>query len=146
MSKQKTRKLYNASFIEISGTYTAKGCESEFYETGSVKYGIKIYKKASLAQESYERQKLAASHGLAPKVGKFLIVKKKPGSKIYYGYQTEKAKDVEITDEIYKKQSSKLYENLVDLGLGGDFGDVNCGVLRGKLVAIDFGSHSESEW
>lgn len=146
MPYQTARKVSEISFVEIFGGYSARGAEAEFYQLGKRKYGIKLYKSFRLAKQSYERQKLAAEHGLAPKVGKMIMASKNSGKKLYYGYQTEKAADVEGSDTIYKKQKTGLKRSLRKIGLGGDFADVNCGVLGHKLVAVDFGSHSEANW
>lgn len=147
MPNQKVKKISDLSLVEVSGSFTARGSEAEFYELGNSKYGIKLYKYFRLANESYERQKLAAEHGLAPKVGKMIIATKKNSSKkIYYGYQTEKAANIEEEDDIYKEQKTGLCESLRGLGIGGDFVYLNCGVLDAKLVAVDFGSHSKSNW
>lgn len=143
---QKARTLKDHVFIEFSGNCDSYGCEAKFYRLGKSRYGIKLYTDFEIAKGAYERQRLAASHGLAPKVGKFVVAKKTDAKNIRYGYQTEKAREVFEDDPIYKKQSDSLYKKLKKLNLAGDFGDCNCGILKGKLVSVDFGSHSECEW
>lgn len=142
--RQKAKKISDFLYLEVSGDHTAKGSEALFYRLGKRKFGIKLYGSCPLAMSAFERQKLAASQGLAPKVGKFILAKKPNSPKLCYGYQTEKADEVSFKDDIFRKQSKGLLKRLKKLGLSGDFADVNCGVLRHKLVAVDFGSHSKS--
>ena len=144
--KQKARRICSIEFVKIQGPHTGNGAEAHFYQMGTCKYGIKIYTSLKLAMESYERQKLAAKHGLAPKVGKIVLAQRNNSKRFWYGYKTEKAREVSEKDQIFEKQADILLEKLRKIGLGGDFSDSNCGILGRKLVAIDFGSHSEADW
>lgn len=135
-------------FFEISGSYTFKGCQAHFYKMGNSKYGIKVYRTFNLAYESFLRQKKASSYGLAPKVKRMIIAKLNNNEELFFGYETEKAREIdfecEIDKTIYFKASSHLFKQLRRIGLCGDFGETNCGILNNKLVAVDFGSHSET--
>lgn len=140
--------LNSIPVYEIGGTHTSKGCEALFYRMGKQKYGLKLYRNFQLAYDSYNRQILAAKHGVGPKVGKFIMARKKECKTIYFGYETQKIEEYDHDNEdhtkIFNKQSERLFEKLSKLGLEGDFGDVNCGILDGILLAVDFGSHSAS--
>lgn len=149
MQTKKKISLNNIPLYEISGSYTSRGCEALYYSMGDSKYGLKLYKTFSLAYESYKRQMKAAQLSLGPKVGKFIMAKKKGKKSILFGYETQKAE--EYNDEnhrhkkIYIEQEQNLWNELKKIGLAGDFGDVNCGIIDGMLVAVDFGSHSDSD-
>lgn len=144
MDKQTKVVLDRFLFIRLTGTRTSAGTQASFFSMGKSKYGIKIYKDVNLAMSSYERQKKASRKGLAPKVGKLIFARLGNRSDLYYGYETEKAKSVSHTDNIWRKQSTSLRNKLEKIKLGGDFYPLNCGILHGKLVGIDFGSHSVS--
>jgi len=149
MPLQKIKKLSDLeiSLIEISGIHSDSGAEAYFYKLGNRKYGLKLYKSFSIAYKSYERQRLAAQHGLGPQVGKFVCVKEPTNNnQPCYGYETEKAISVKDNDLIFKRQQSGLQKKLRKIGLGGDFAAPNCGILKNKLVAIDFGTHSQADW
>jgi hypothetical protein len=140
----------NIPVYEISGKHTSRGCEALFYRMGRARYGLKLYRNFQLAYDSYNRQILAAKHGLGPEVGKFIMARKKGRKTILFGYETQKIEEYDHDNynhvKIFNKQSGRLYEKLRKLGLAGDFGDVNCGILNGILLAVDFGSHSNSDW
>lgn len=150
MQSKRKIALNNIPVYEISGKHTSRGCEALFYRMGRAKYGLKLYRNFQLAHDSYNRQILAAKHGLGPKVGKFIMARKKGCKTILFGYETQKIEEYDHDNErhvkIFNKQSDQLYEKLNELGLSGDFGDVNCGILDGILLAVDFGSHSNSDW
>jgi hypothetical protein len=136
--------------VEVSGEHSATGSEARFYEMKGNKYGIKLYKDLDVAEKTYERQKIANLHGLAPKVGRFLLIRKKESGILFFGYETEKARDIDLRNKydlkIWKEQSEKLYQALKLLKMSGDFDDINCGVIGNKLVAVDFGTHSKGSW
>jgi len=140
--QQKITKTKDMILVQINGTHTARGAEAFFYRLGRSKYGLKLFKSHKLARQVFERQKIAADAGVAPFVGKFVIAKKPGQTTLWYGYQTEKASEVFYGDPIWTKQSKSLQKKLKKLGMDGDFADVNCGVWKRKLVAVDFGSHS----
>jgi hypothetical protein len=135
--------------IRIQRKHTARGCEALFFNMGRSRYGIKAYKTLRLAEECYERQKTAAANGIGPNVGKLIRVKIRGLKRPMYGYQTQKAKDWNDWNSrdyaIFEKQRDRLYSLLFDLGIAGDFGDSNCGIIKGRLVSVDFGSHSSYE-
>lgn len=132
-------------FISIKGKLNSSGCEASYYSRGRQKYGLKVYKDLSVAIASYNRQKLAATHGLGPEVGRILIVKEK-GKPIRFGYETEKAKSIDSNIKLFNKKAKYTRSKLKKLGIGGDFGDRNCGIIGDRIVAVDFGSHSEAKW
>jgi len=131
----------NPSFISLKGDCSDQGCQAEFYRLGNARFGIKVYYDLDLAIHSYTRQKIAASVGVAPQVGRFLLVHRRKGA-VGFGFETEKAKRVYAKDDIWKEQHIKLFNKLNQINLAGDFAPENCGILDAKLVAVDFGSHS----
>lgn len=149
MQSKRKIALNNVPVYEISGKHTSRGCEALFYRMGRAKYGLKLYRNFQLALDSYNRQILAAENRLGPEVGKFIMARKKGYKTLYFGYETQKIEEYDHDNEqhvkIFNKQSDRLYEKLSELGLAGDFGDVNCGILNGILLAVDFGSHSDSD-
>jgi hypothetical protein len=148
--QKKNTILKGIPLLEVDGVYTARGCEAQFYRMGTSRYGLKLYRSFHTAYESFMRQKKAAEKGLAPQVKRFVVAKKKNRKSVFFGYETEKARDLDDWNDkewtIYNRQSDKLFDKLRKIGLGGDFGDTNCGIIKGKLVAVDFGSHSTCEW
>lgn len=140
------RKKAELRFIEIKGEKSDAGSEAIYYSLGKQKYGIKLYRTKKLAISSYERQKIAFINNLAPEVGDLISAKIDSSPKIMYGYETKRAKWISSAKdiEIYDKQSKNLFDSLFKLGLSGDFGTTNCGIIKDKLVFIDFGSHSSS--
>lgn len=140
--------INNLPVYEIKGDHSSRGCEAFFYRMGKSKYGIKLYKNFDIALESYNRQKIASKHRLGPKTGKFIMARKSGKKTIYFGYETQKIEEFDLDNpkhiEIFEEQKDELYEKLYNLGLSGDFSETNCGILNGILMAVDFGSHSES--
>lgn len=111
------------------------------------KWGIKCYYCKQERDLCFERQKLAAKFGLAPKVGpKLLVSTGRKGNRLYC-FITEVVK----TYREYQKthpgydvdddpQSEVLRETLLkECGLdGGDMHYGNIGFINDKLVCIDF--------
>lgn len=150
--KQRRRKTgsIQCDVITLEGGCTAAGWEGAFFSLSpSSKFGIKVYSEWRHAQAAYLAQKAAARKGLAPKVGKMLIVNhKKTGSKdaLYFGYETQKAKPVpkvrgsEWNSPVWTRQYSDFERKLLDHDIiAGDFSPQNCGIINGRLVWLDFG-------
>ena len=131
-------------------------------------FGLKFfYHCATEAYCAWKRQQLAAEVGLAPPVGKMIVLMQ--GNRIlYYGYQTAVAntdfKHSDISPKLVKKLSKNLekinipedycgdccctYDDddnpVYDSVLGDDLHENNYAIWRGNLVCIDFGSDSMS--
>ncbi len=148
MPKQTRRKLPNYDVISLVGNKTASGAEAMFFRLSkSSKFGIKVYHEQDEAEHAYRSQKLAASKGLAPKVGKRLVViyRRTKTSKYpdtLYGYETQIARKVHYKDKIWQNQANDLENKLLKLGMGGDFHPINCGIIGQRLVCVDFGGIS----
>lgn len=114
--------------------------------------GLKLYRDRREAVECRWRQRQAAQAGLAPKVfGKAELT---IGGRQYYGYISEVADVVpfinrrlslpfagqQIIEESTEFQV--LFDNLREIGLGGDLAARNIGWIREKMVCIDFSWHS----
>ena len=146
-SRRKNRSI-ECEVINLSGGPTAKGCEAEYFEMPcSGKFGLKVYDSWVEAEEAWQRQKKAHSLGMAPGVGKMLIVKHKRywnsrNAVTRFGYETEIAEPISRGwyNKIWKEQHQDLERRLLDSGLaGGDFGPKNCGIIDGRVVQVDFG-------
>lgn len=133
--------------IRLTGFSTFRGCEALYFAMGKSRYGIKVYRTESLAKKSYKRQKIASRLGLAPKVGNFYCIETTEQEfgqrKPYYGFETQKARQVTLRSPVWQRDNQKLYDELRKIYLHGDFCEHNCGVINNKLVAIDFGSHCD---
>lgn len=149
--KQVRRKIQNMDFISLYGKETGSGAEACFFRMSpNSKYGIKAYEEIEEAITAWKLQKKAAKMGLAPEVGKILIIryynnKRKKNYDILFGYETKIAKKVVngYRNPIWKKQSDQVEKQLIQIGLGSDFCPTNCGIIKNKLVSIDFGVCSQ---
>lgn len=153
MNKQVRRKIETIScdVVRLFGKKTDYGEECNFFKMSKhSKYGIKAYSTWKNAEDAWRLQKKAAKLGLAPGVGKILIIKyKREGyndEKTLFGYETKVAEKVKngFKNQIWKDQHRELEEKLIAIGSGGDFCPRNCGIIKNKLVAIDFGTHSKT--
>ena len=144
------------------------GVETFFFPVNS-RRALKVFAEKKNARNSFNRQKKAFEHGLAPKVlsnnifevmipmGFDSMFKRK--SPIYqdlhdmlcgnrlYGYYTQIIKMVnsekDYTEEEEKELINKLYKLFPDVSLD-DIHDGNVGRIDGKLVMVDFGDESAS--
>jgi len=145
--KQIKRKLPNYEVISLVGNKSASGAEAMFFRLSkSSRFGVKIYDEQEHAEQAYRSQKLAASKGLAPKVGKrlFVLYRRTKTSRPYmmYGYETQIARKVYYKSPAWKNQSEELERKLIELGMGRDFHPGNCGIVGQRLVCVDFGNIS----
>ena len=147
MPKQTRRKLPNYEVISLVGNKSASGAEAMFFRLSkSSKFGVKVYDDQEHAEQAYKSQKLAASKGLAPKVGKRLVIMyrrtKSSHPQAMYGYETQIARKVYYKSPAWKNQSQELERRLIELGMGRDFHPTNCGLIGQRLVCVDFGNIS----
>jgi hypothetical protein len=128
-------------------------------------FGLKFfYHCATEAYCAWKRQQLAAEVGLAPPVGKMIVLMH--GNRIlYYGYQTAVADtDFYVSQKLVNKLSKNLEKinipkdycvdccstddddgnPVYDSVLGDDLHENNYAIWQGNLVCIDFGSDSLS--
>jgi len=131
----------------------------------SKQFALKVFYNKNEAYSSWLRQKIAAKVGLAPPVGKMIVVLDKKGKIKHVGYQTAvcyMAKNVNIKPYFVNKLSRNLsmiklpkkcktipYDETCspcesDARLGEDLHKDNYGFWKGNLVCIDFGSDSLS--
>jgi hypothetical protein len=114
--------------------------------------GLKLYTSRREAVECRWRQRMAARKGLAPKIfGKTELI---VGGRQYFGYVTEVAETVPFIDgrlampwqgqQVIEESSDfqVLFDNLREIGLGGDLATRNIGWIHRKMVCIDFSWHS----
>lgn len=150
--KQVRRKLssLNCDVISLIGRHSDSGIEGRFFKMSKTsKFGIKAYNNFDDAQCAYEMQQEAAKMGVGPKVGKMLIIyhrerKQDENIDIWYGYETQVAQPVigGFRSSIWKEQHREVERKLDKIGCGGDFCPRNCGIIKGKLVCVDFGGCS----
>lgn len=140
------------------------GVAAKFYPIDD-KWGMKFFiDDKDIQEKTYKMQKLAAKHGLAPKVGEKFEMPL-PNGNIAYGYVTQIlpttcADDIAIENgykdgntmkrndsESYYRKARKfdtsitfeLCNNLRRIGITAyDMHWANVGYLNGKLAAIDF--------
>lgn len=148
MPKQIKRKLPNYEVISLIGDKSASGAEAMFFRLSKYsRFGVKIYNNQEHAEQAYRSQKFAASKGLAPKVGKRLVViyrEKKTSryAETLYGYETQIARKVYYKSPVWRSQSKELERRLIEIGMGRDFHPGNCGTIGHRLVCVDFGNIS----
>ena len=133
------------------------GCECMFVRTSKTR-GVKIFCSKREVTYSYKKQKLAAKHGIAPRVLSNIQMCYTKNLKKYneydgevvitrpygYFYRTEFAKYVGSTRCICA-DICHLVDKMKELNLhSGDLHENNIGFIRGKLVCIDFGKESVS--
>lgn len=130
--------------ISLQGEFTAKGAECQYFAMGEQdRYGIKSFYTWLSALEAYKRQERAYKHGLAPNVGSMLIIHNPNSSIVRFGYETEKAHPVFANSPVYLSEKENLKAKLIEIKSGGyDLSPENCGIYRGNLVSVDFGSCS----
>jgi hypothetical protein len=128
----------------------------------SKQFALKVFYYKDEAYATWLRQKIAAKAGLAPPVGKMIVVLNKIGKIMHVGYQTAVCDMKEIVGE---HLVNKLSRNLSTLKLskeckigfdewdsadeklprlGEDLHPGNYGIWKGTLVCIDFGNDSLS--
>jgi len=150
--------LDHTRFMGASAVFIPNNAESE----NPNEYALKLFWEQKEADNSYERQKLAAEAGLAPPVGKKIVARSK-GNKIkFWGYQTGYANTKIVTNWDYHKikricrdlkiklktipaPNADLPNNYKTRGrcvLGGDLHQDNIAIWNGNFVCIDFGHHS----
>jgi hypothetical protein len=133
----------------------------------SEQFALKVFYNKDEAYPTWLRQKIAAKAGLAPPVGKMIIVLDKIGKIKHVGYQTAVC-DMGESDSIEQRLVNKLSRNLARVKLpkeckigfdqwdwdwadkkltrlGEDLHKGNYGIWKGTLVCIDFGHDSLSE-
>jgi hypothetical protein len=132
----------------------------------SKQFALKIFYNKKEAYSTWRRQELAAEKGLAPPVGKMVVVLGKNGKIKHLGYQTavcDMGKNNYIPQKLVDKLSDKLFSVILptDCLDGDDFNDFfldpeykirlgddlhidNYGIWKGNLVCIDFGIDSLS--
>lgn len=150
--KQTRRKLKSIEHdvISLCGPKSASGVDGMFFAMSKhSKFGIKMYADWNCAENAWKSQKLAHKKGLGPAVGRMLIVKYKEAKNsrhehTYFGYETQVVNPVRggYSSRIWKDQNEQLLAKLRKLNMGYDFYPANCGIIKGKLVLIDFGWHS----
>lgn len=145
------------------------GCSAVFIPNNAKidsanQFALKIFYDKCDAYLTWQRQKLAAKIGLAPPVGKMVVVLGETGKIKHLGYQTAVC-DMSQSEDIPRKLVSKLRKNLscikltkkclgddceTDDGeipkLGDDLHEDNYGIWKGNLVCIDFGNESLSSY
>lgn len=117
--------------------------------------GVKFYETKKLRDEAAELQREAAKYGLGPNVGAFCempiiqswdIPDNWEQYEIGYGYITQKADTRSLTDEEFEELIDDLhYHGLSTSDLNQS---LNCGIIDGKPVRIDFDPvfyHANSE-
>jgi ribosomal protein L5 len=144
MRKSKSVGFLNLEILELTKRVKSKrGCEAEYFDIPERKFGIKTYQTFEEAYRGWNRQKIAHKAKVAPKTGKIVVIKKSKSENWRFGYETEKAIPVKETSVLWKKESDKLLQKLVKIKFSGDFHTANCGILRNKLVYLDFGDCCE---
>lgn len=132
------------------------GSEANFHVVNS-RLGCKFFRDADQNEVKaiYNQQKLAAEHGLAPKVYGMCKHVDENG-KTYFGYYTEIAEtpfvtsnkhNHVVTKQFFNDEQRKVFQELQDLLLKigiktstvFDLFECNIGYIRGKMVCIDFG-------
>jgi hypothetical protein len=124
----------------------------------SKQFALKVFYDNDEAYPSWLRQKIAAKAGLAPPVGKMIVVLNKIGKIMYVGYQTAVCDTKEtVGGHLVNKLSRNLstlklpeecqvgFSDESDSRLGEDLHEGNYGIWKGTLVCIDFGIDSVSE-
>ena len=155
-------KLKNLKEISVKKWSPKQGIECMFIRTSKTR-GVKIFCNKREIEFSYNKQKLAAKHGIGPKVYSGIKMCSTCNLREYddsfsgsgswgevitrsYGYYyiTEFAK-VRKLNKKEQKQIKPLEEKMEKLDLGSyDLHDKNMGMIRGRLVCIDFGKESVS--
>jgi hypothetical protein len=127
-------------------------------------FALKVFYYKDEAYPTWLRQKIAAKVGLAPPVGKMIVVLNKIGKIMRVGYQTAVC-NMDESDSIGQHLVNKLSRNLSTVKLpeeckigfdesdwadekltrlGEDLHEGNYGIWKGTLVCIDFGNDSLS--
>lgn len=110
------------------------------------KYGIKAFECRKDAIFSLKGQRKGYKVNAAPKVMSSLFKiknKNKYDGKMYYAFKTEIASKVgslPTEGRMYDSLMRKLHK----IGYGNDMHERNIGIVKGKLVCIDFGRDSLS--
>jgi hypothetical protein len=150
--------LNHTRFMGASSVFVPNNAERE----NPNEYALKFFWSEEEANNSYERQRLAAQAGLAPPVGKKILAKSKNHKVRLWGYQTGYAntynigngyenqvrkicRDLKIKLKMISAPNSDLPNNYKTKGkcvLGGDLHQDNIAVWNGAYVCIDFGHHS----
>jgi hypothetical protein len=150
----------------------SSGVSAHFFSRPDKSMALKVYKGRNNrgscpdeAVESWERQKIAHSIGLAPAVGELVDVRvskemynQEDKLETYYetltGYETERA-NLERVQSMVDKLGYEWFENrrtrletLVQgrLGVGKDLHEANVGYVGNRMVPVDFGDHFGSVW
>jgi hypothetical protein len=154
--------------VTISNSRLASnGCETFYFPVNRLK-GLKVFSSGDNARNSYQRQKKAAEHGLAPKVksdGVFEVIFPMGFDKLWgtrgkfrdkiswnfkgkvgYGYFTQRAVMSRSSNRrIENKELDELQKKLYKLFPKENPSDThygNLGYINGKLVMVDFGDAS----
>jgi len=122
------------------------GSESTYIQI-SRSVGAKLFDDSIQRDYTYNGQKFAYVNGFGPNVGQRFVIKIK-GRK-YYSYITEHAGPA--TCDIDYTEKDKLLEVLEKHGWAiqdykGHEGDRNLGLIKGKLVCVDFGPMSRNQF
>jgi len=130
----------------------SEGCEAKFVQITKTK-GVKFFWTKIEASRSFNRQKKAALHKFGPKVFSEDVERfgftDKNAIHIQWGYITEIAKTFNSLKELkdYKSKNINhmdiLRAGLRKMRIGGyDLHFNNIGIIRRRLVCIDFGDES----
>jgi len=121
-------------------------------------YGLKVFWEQVEAKNAWLRQRKAARVGLAPPVGKRIVLVDRHGTPVRWGYQTclaDMTQTVKNLDKVCRAMKillSKIDTPTDDVPqkyvingpcvLGGDLHCDNIGVWCGRYVCVDYGHHS----
>jgi len=121
-------------------------------------FGLKVFWSEKEAKNAWIRQRKAAKIGLAPPVGKRIVLVDKYGQAERWGYQTccaDMVKSIKNLEKVCKAMKiilSKIIVPTDDLPtqyatdlpcvMGGDLHCDNIGIWCGRYVCIDFGHHT----
>lgn len=128
------------------------GSECDVFDTGNETV-IKVFDNRDIGIKAYERNSIAAVHGLGPQViGELFEVMPDNGEEVMIAYEVEKVVSGEMfiphDSSWYPLKESESYRKLrVDLralfGVARDMRVGNVGMTKaGVLVCIDFGDYS----
>jgi hypothetical protein len=121
-------------------------------------FGLKVFWSEKEAKNAWIRQKKAAKIGLAPPVGKRIVLVDKYNQPERWGYQTccadmiQTVKNLEKVCKAMKILLGKIsvptddlptqYATNLPCVMGGDLHCDNIGVWCGRYVCVDFGHHT----
>lgn len=124
-----------------------EGAECTFIRVDKIS-GLKLYTTKEEAQSAIRKQRKAHKHGIGPeafgKVEPYWLTYRDGSINQEYGYLTEYAKPIGRKHRgIYNKKVNELENKMFKIGLRSyDIAHRNCGIIKGKLVCVDFGDLS----